>query len=72
MAEYQLVSTQPGATEVVQRTSDGAFIPADPANADWAEYQAWVEAGGVPDAAVQPEATERGGKHAPSRRERTP
>src|SRR5207342_1867950 len=50
MAEYQLT-----ATDVVIRTSDGASIPADPANRDYAEYLAWVEAGNVPDPYVPPE-----------------
>lgn len=39
-------------TAVVQRTSDNAFIPNDPpreadgyaGNADWVEYQAWLDA----------------------------
>lgn len=30
---------------------DGAVIPADPANSDYAEYLAWVAAGGVATAA---------------------
>jgi hypothetical protein len=29
--------------------ASGAWIPADPANADWRAYQAWLAAGGVPD-----------------------
>jgi hypothetical protein len=49
MADYQLT-----ATDVVIRTSDGASIPADPANRDYAEYLKWVEAGGVPDPYVAP------------------
>jgi len=34
------------AHEVVQRLSDGAFIPAADDNGDWIAYQAWVAAGG--------------------------
>jgi hypothetical protein len=49
MSEYQLT-----ATESVIRTADGAYIPADPANRDWQEYQTWLAAGGVPDPYVPP------------------
>ena len=50
MAEYQLT-----ATDIIIRTADGACIPTDPANRDYAEYLAWLEAGGVPDPYVPPE-----------------
>jgi len=30
------------------KRSDGAVIPADPANRDYAEYQSWVAAGNTP------------------------
>ena len=50
MADYQLT-----ATESVTRTADGASIPNDPANRDYAEYLQWVEDGGVPDPYVPPE-----------------
>jgi hypothetical protein len=33
----------------VKRLSDGAFIPLDPDNRDYAEYLAWVDAGNTPD-----------------------
>ena len=35
----------------VQRLSDKAVIPFDPANTDYQAYLKWVEAGGVPEAA---------------------
>ncbi|MHC8300411.1 hypothetical protein [Pseudomonas sp. ZS1P83] len=33
--------------DVILRLSDGAYIPKDPENRDYAEYLAWVESGGV-------------------------
>jgi len=35
----------------VQRQSDKAFIPFDPANRDYVEYQEWLAAGNTPDPA---------------------
>ena len=35
--------------ENVVRIADNAFIPPDPANIDYAAFQAWRVAGGVPD-----------------------
>ena len=35
----------------VMRTADGASIPPDPSNRDWAAYQAWLAAGNVPEPA---------------------
>jgi hypothetical protein len=42
----------------VTRLPDGASIPADPANTDYAEYLRWVEAGGVPDPVDPPDPRE--------------
>ena len=40
------------------RISDGAFIPNDPTNSNYAEYLEWVEEGNTPEAAaVSPEPT---------------
>jgi hypothetical protein len=54
MADYQLVASIPGMMERVQRRSDGAFIPADPANRDYQAFLEWVEAGNTPDPAPPP------------------
>lgn len=36
------------------RNADGAFIPSDPRNTDYAEYLDWVEHGNVADPYVAP------------------
>jgi hypothetical protein len=42
----------------ITRLADGASIPADPANSDYAEYLEWVEEGNTPTPAdVPPEPT---------------
>jgi hypothetical protein len=52
---YQLVAGLPGTPDIaVQRMSDGAFIPFDPANRDYQEYLQWIEAGHEPDPAPTP------------------
>jgi hypothetical protein len=35
-------------TDLILRTSDGAFVPADPQNADWQIYQHWLSQGNSP------------------------
>jgi hypothetical protein len=37
--------------DTILRTTDGAFIPPDSANTDYAAYLEWVEAGNMPDPA---------------------
>ncbi len=40
--------------EGVQRLSDTAFIPATMKNADWRDYQDWLEEGNAPEAKLPP------------------
>jgi len=39
------------AVAVVQRVSDNAYIPFDPANTDYQAYLKWISEGNTPEAA---------------------
>jgi hypothetical protein len=56
---YKVINSPEGVTlNLVQRLSDNAFIPFDPANTDYQEYLKWVAEGNEPlpaDEPVQPE-----------------
>ena len=41
--------------DTILRTADNAFIPPDPANTDYAVYQAWLAEGNTPLPAPEPE-----------------
>ena len=47
---YQLTKN-----ELILRITDGASIPPDPANTDYAAYLEWVEEGNTPLPAPEPE-----------------
>jgi len=49
---YKLINNSYGGTaQMIQRLSDNAFIPFDPANTDFVEYQKWLAEGNVPEPA---------------------
>lgn len=46
---YQLTSG-----DCIKRLADNAFIPPDPANVDFAQYQAWLDEDNTPEPAPEP------------------
>ena len=52
---YKLIKDLSGDVNSVQRLSDMACIPFDPANTDAKEFAKWLAEGGVPEAAVEGE-----------------
>ena len=50
---YKLVSIRGVLQNQVERTTDGAFIPFDPANTDYQAYLKWLEEGNTPEPAEE-------------------
>ena len=51
---YKLFNTSNGAAQgAVQRLSDNAFIPFDPANTDAQQFAKWLQAGNKPNPAEE-------------------
>jgi hypothetical protein len=50
------VRTNVPSMTMVKRDIDGAFIPFDPANLDYRDYQAWLDAGNEPTPYTPPPA----------------
>jgi len=48
---YKIVLDEKRNTCAIRRLSDDALIPTDPANTDYQQYLAWIEAGNTPQPA---------------------
>jgi len=48
---YKLINIPNSKIKIVQRLSDNAFIPFDPANTDYQAYLKWVDEGNTPEPA---------------------
>ncbi len=62
--QYRQFNDTSGKPTIIQRVSDGAFIPADPMNSDYQEFLKWQKAGNtitpaVPISTVDPKATDK-------------
>lgn len=55
MENYKQIFVKNVIENQIQRLSDGAVIPFDPANTDAKEFAKWLSEGGVPEAAVEGE-----------------
>jgi hypothetical protein len=45
---YKLINNRFNVADCVERLSENAFIPFDPANTDYQAYLAWLELGNEP------------------------